>query len=87
MSIEQLLATQDELMRMLVESDTRCGAGHPLHHHRQEMDSSYSDFLATHPSVFTEPTDLLEVDNWLHTIKSKFELLHCTKYQKTIYAA
>jgi hypothetical protein len=29
----------------------------------------------------------LETDDWLCTTESKFDLLHCTKYQKTLYAA
>jgi hypothetical protein len=53
----------------------------------QERDSSYSDFLATHPSVFANATDPLEADIWLLTIESKFGLLHCTEYQKSLYAA
>jgi hypothetical protein len=36
------------------------------------MDSSYIDFLATHPLTFTEMTDPLEVDNWLCIIESNF---------------
>jgi hypothetical protein len=31
-------------------------------------------------------TDPLEADNRLHTTESKFGLLHCTEYQKTLYA-
>jgi hypothetical protein len=62
-SLEQLLATQNDLMR----------------------DSLYSDFLATHPPVFADATDPVEVDSWLRTIESKFGLLHCTEYQKTLY--
>jgi hypothetical protein len=42
------------------------------------------DFLATHSPVFADATDPLEADNWLLTIEFKFELLHCTGYQKTI---
>jgi hypothetical protein len=30
--------------------------------------------------------DPLEADDWLRTTKSKFGLLHCTEYQKTLYA-
>jgi hypothetical protein len=71
---------------MLVENYARCGAGCPLHHHQQEMDSLYSDFLVTHPPMFFEPTDPFEVENWLRTTESKFRLLHCTEYQKTMYA-
>jgi hypothetical protein len=59
----------------------------PQHHRHQDMNTSYSNFLATHPSVFSRAKDLLEADDWLHTTESKFGLLHCTEYQKTLYAA
>jgi hypothetical protein len=49
------------------------------------MDLSYFDFLATHPSLFFESTGPLEVDNRLCTTESKFGLLHCMEYQKTLY--
>jgi hypothetical protein len=85
-SLEQLLATQNDLMRRLVENDEHRGAERqqPRHH---ERDSSYSDIMATHPPVFADATDPLEVDSWLHTIESMFGLLHCTEYQKTMYVA
>jgi hypothetical protein len=51
------------------------------------MNMSYSDFLATHPLVFSGAKDLLDADNLLYTTESKFSLLHCTEYQKTLYAA
>jgi hypothetical protein len=73
-------------MRRLVENDEHHGAEHQRPRH-QERDSSYSDFLATHPPVFADATDPLETDNWLLTTKFKFGLLHCTEYQKTLYAA
>jgi hypothetical protein len=60
-SLEQLLATQNDLMRRLVENDERRGAERQQPRH-QERDSSYSDFLATHPSVFANATNLLEAD-------------------------
>jgi hypothetical protein len=85
-SVEQLLATQKGLMRRLVENNERHGAEHQQPQH-QERDSSYSYFLATHPSVFADETDPLEADSWLNTTKSKFGLLHYTEYQKTLYAA
>jgi hypothetical protein len=85
-SLEQLLATQNDLMRRLVENDKRRGAERQQPQH-QERDSSYLDFLATHPPVFADVIDPLEADSWLRTTESKFGLLHCTKYQKTLYAA
>jgi hypothetical protein len=51
------------------------------------MNISYSEFLVTHPPLFSGEKDPLESDDWLRTIESKFSLLHCTKYQKTMYAA
>jgi hypothetical protein len=59
-SLEQLLATQNDLMRRLVENDERCGAERQQPRY-QERDSSSSNFLATHPPVFADATDPLEV--------------------------
>jgi hypothetical protein len=85
-SLEQLLATQNELMRRLIENDEHRGTERQQPRH-QERDSLYSDFLATHPPVFADATYPLEADSWLRTTESKFGLLHCTEYQKTLYAA
>jgi hypothetical protein len=65
-SLEQLLATQNDLMRRLVENDEHRGAERQQSRH-QERDSSYSDFLATHPSVFADAIDPLEADSWLRS--------------------
>jgi hypothetical protein len=53
---------QNDMMRSLVENDERHGAKRQQPQH-QERDSSYSDFLATHPLVFTDATDPLEADS------------------------
>jgi hypothetical protein len=50
------------------------------------MNTSYSDFLATHPPLFNGAKDPLEADDLLHTTESKFGQLHYTEYQKTLYA-
>jgi hypothetical protein len=78
-SPEQLLATQNDLMRKLIENDERHGADRQQPRH-QERDSSYSDFLVTQLSIFADATDPLEADSWLCTTKSKFGLLLCTEY-------
>jgi hypothetical protein len=85
-SLEQLLATQNELMRKLIENDERRGTECQQPRH-QERDSLYSDFLATHPPVLADAIDPLEVDSWLRTTESKFGLLRCTEYPKTLYVA
>jgi hypothetical protein len=84
-SLEQLLAMQNDLMRSLVENDERHGDERQQPQH-QERDSLYLE-AATHPLVFADATNPLEADNWLHTTESKFGLLYCSEYQKTLYAA
>jgi hypothetical protein len=49
--------------------------------------TTYGDFAATHPPLFTKAREPLEADHWLWVIKSKFGLLHCTEVQKTLFAA
>jgi hypothetical protein len=55
-SLEQLLATQKDLMHLVMENETRRGADHQQPRH-QDRDSSYSDFLATYPPIFAKATD------------------------------
>jgi hypothetical protein len=50
-----------------------------------QAQTTYSDFLATHPPTFAEAGEPLEVDNWLQTIEFKFDLLCCTEIQKTLF--
>jgi hypothetical protein len=51
------------------------------------VETSYTNFLATHPLTFAEVTDLVEVDNWLRIIESKFGLLQYTEFQKTLFTS
>jgi hypothetical protein len=52
-SLEQLLAAQNDLMRRLVENDERHGVECQQPRY-QERDLSYSDFLSTHLPVFSD---------------------------------
>jgi hypothetical protein len=85
-SLEQLLATQNELMTLLIQNEARRGAEHSQHPRYQDMNTSYSEFLVTHPPLFFGGKDPLEADDWLRTTESKFSPLHCTECQKTLYA-
>jgi hypothetical protein len=49
--------------------------------------TTYSDFAATHPPLFTEAGELLEADHWFRVMESKFGLLRCTEVQKTLFTA
>jgi hypothetical protein len=54
---------------------------------RDQVRSSYVEFLATQPPTFTEASEPVEADHWLHTIESKFDFLNCIENQKTLFAA
>jgi hypothetical protein len=82
-SLEQLLAMQNELMRVLTENLVQREAHMP--HHLPGVETSYTDFLTMHPLTFAETIDLMNADNWLRIIEFKFGLLHCTEIQKTLF--
>jgi hypothetical protein len=44
-SLEQLLATQNELMTLLIQNERRRGVEQPQHPQRQDMNTSYTEFL------------------------------------------
>jgi hypothetical protein len=85
MSLEQLLAMQNELLRVLTENLVQREVHPP--HHQPGVETSYTDFLVTHPPTFVEAIDPLEVDNCLRIIEPKFGLLHCSKIQKILFVA
>jgi hypothetical protein len=72
-------------MRVLTENLVQREAHPP--HRQPGVETSYTDFLATHPLTFAEAIDPLEADNWLRIIESTFVLLHCTEIQKALIAA
>jgi hypothetical protein len=82
-SLEQLLAMQNELMRVLTENLVQREARSP--HCQPGVETSYTDFLARHPLTFAEATDPLEANNWLRIIEFTFGLFHCTEIQKTLF--
>jgi hypothetical protein len=61
--------------------------GHGARNASAPAPTTYGDFAATHPLLFTEAGEPLEVDHWLWVIESKFDLLHCTEVQGTLFTA
>jgi hypothetical protein len=75
---------QTELLWQLVANSTRGGNG--ARNAPAPAPTTYSDFTATHPPLFTEAGEPLEADHWLRVMESKFRLLCCTEVQKTLFA-
>jgi hypothetical protein len=75
---------QTELLRQLIANSTLGGNG--SRNAPALALTTYSDFAATHPPLFTEAGEPLEADHWLRVMESKFGLLHCTEVQKTLFS-
>jgi hypothetical protein len=74
---------QIELLWQLVTNSTRGGNG--ARNALAPAPTSYSDFAATHPPLFTKAGEPREADHWLRVMESKFGLLRCTEVQKTLF--
>jgi hypothetical protein len=84
-SLEQLLAPLNAIVqRLIVIDESQAGQSQQ---HQQLQKSSYFDFLATQPPEFAETIDPLEANHWLCVTESKFKLLRCSEFQKTLFAA
>jgi hypothetical protein len=91
-TLAQVIATihesrdeQTELLHLLMNTFNH--DGNMVGNARDQARSSYVEFLATQPPTFTEASEPLEANHLLRTIESKFDLLNCTKNQKTLFAA
>ncbi|GJN41205.1 hypothetical protein PR202_gn00551 [Eleusine coracana subsp. coracana] len=58
----------------------------PPPHVADQLPSTYSDFLGTHPPTFECAREPLDADHSLRQTESKFGLLECTKHQKVLFA-
>jgi hypothetical protein len=87
-AIATILESRDEqtkLLRQLVANSARGGNG--ARDAPAPTLTTYGDFAATHPPLFTEAGEPLEADHWLRVMESKFGLLRYIKVQKTLFTA
>jgi hypothetical protein len=72
-------------LQQLVANSARGGNG--ARNNPIPTPTTYGNFTATHPPLFTGAGETLETDHWLHAIESKIGLLRCTENQKTLFIA
>jgi hypothetical protein len=87
-SIASILESRDEQTELLWQliANSICD-GNGARNAPAPALTTYSDFTATHPPLFTEAGEPLEADHWLRVMESKFGLLRCTEVQKTLFTA
>jgi hypothetical protein len=71
---------QTELLQQLMTNSTH--GGNEARNAPAPAPTTYSDFAATHPPLFTEAGEPLEVNHWLRVMEFKFGLLRCTKVRR-----
>jgi hypothetical protein len=84
-SIHESRVEQTELLHCLMTNSNHEGTA--VSNAQDQARSSYVEFMATQPPTFTEASEPLEVDRWLRTIESKFDLLNCVENQTMLFAA
>jgi hypothetical protein len=74
---------QTELLWQLIANSARGdnGARNAL----APAPTTYNDFVAMHPPLFTKAGEPFEADHWLRVMESKFGLLRCTEVKKTLF--
>jgi hypothetical protein len=85
-AIALILESRDEqtkLMWQLVANSVRGGNG--ARNSPTPAPTTYGDFAATHPPLFTEAGEPLEADHWLRVMESKYGLLRYNEVQKTLF--
>jgi hypothetical protein len=71
---------QTELLRQLVANSARGANG--ARNAPAPARTTYGDFAATHPPLFTKAGEPLEADHWLRVMEFTFELLHALKCRR-----
>jgi len=56
-------------------------------HHDAARATTYPDFVATRPPIFSQAKTPMEADHWVKMIESKFSLLQCEDHQKVQFTA
>jgi hypothetical protein len=86
-AIASILKSQDEQTELLCQLMANSAhGGNGVRNAPAPAPTTYGDFAATHPPLFTEAGEPLKADHWLQVMESKFGLLRCTEVQKTLFA-
>jgi hypothetical protein len=87
-AIAALLNTTFDNTRFLREM-----AGNQIHQHggrgqnHAPRDTTYMEFLETHPPVFVKAEEPLEANEWHRVMEQIFGLIQCTETHKPMFAA
>jgi hypothetical protein len=87
--IEQLIATQNQLMQVVLQTLNHLQPNPQVHQQQPPPppQSRLGEFLRTRPTTFSQAKDPMEAEHWLRSIEKKLEIAQCTDQEKVLFAA
>jgi hypothetical protein len=85
--MEQLLATQNQLMQVVLQTLNQLQLNQQVHPQQPPRQSRLGEFLTTHPTTFSQAKDPMEAKDWLKSIEKKLEIAQCTDQKNVLFVA
>jgi hypothetical protein len=93
-NIEQLIATQNQLMQAVLQTLNNMQPNQQAHQQQappppppSPHQSRLTEFLRTHPTTFSQAKDPMEAEDWLKGIERKLMIAQCTNHERVLFAA
>jgi hypothetical protein len=89
--MEQLLATQNQLMQAVIQTLNQLQPNHQAQQQQQPPplpppQSRLGKFLLTCPTTFSQAKDPMEAKDWLKGVEKKLVITQCTDREKVLFA-
>jgi hypothetical protein len=87
--MEQLLATQSQLMQAVIQALNQLQPNHQAQQQQQPPPSPQSrlgEFLRTRSTTFPLAKDPMEAEDWLKGAEKKLVIAQCTNHKKILFA-
>jgi hypothetical protein len=88
--IEQLIATQNQLMQAILQTLNHLQPISQVHQQQPPPpppQSRLGEFFSTHPTTFLQAKDPMEAEDWLKSVEKKLEITQCTDQEKVLFTA
>nr|AAP44663.1 hypothetical protein [Oryza sativa Japonica Group] len=91
MDLHQILAMQTQILQGMIQNIIAMQQQHTQerqpHMVQDNGRSKLNDFLTSRPPEFSQTTEPIEGDDWIKDVERRLNLVQCTPYEKTLYAA
>jgi hypothetical protein len=93
-NLQQLIATQDQLMQAVLQTLNNMQPNQQAHQQQAPPpppapphQSRLAEFLPTRPTTFSQAKDPMEAEDWLMGVEKKLVIAQCTDREKVLFAA